>query len=91
MVDFTVITSIYATNIGAMIVNLAKRGVIVRVGVEPSILTGDILIMTLSVMKGSQSYNIREALTEEQVTNINDVGVVCDALYAKLMKGMAAK
>lgn len=89
MVD--VISSTFVTNIGTMVVNLAKRGVIVRVGVEPSILTGDTLVMTLSTMKGNQSFNIREVLTEAQVTEISDMSVVCDALHAKLMKGMAAK
>lgn len=89
MVD--IISSAFVAAVGTIVVNLAKRGVIVRIGVESSVLTGDILTMSLSYMKGDRSTTIREVLTESEMVQISDITTVCDALFAKIQRGVAPK
>lgn len=81
MVD---ITSTYASNVGALVLNLASRGVIVRIATEDSILGGRVLMLQLSQMGKGKTQVIKETLTEPTVVHINDVAVIADALMNKL-------
>lgn len=76
--------STFVSNVGAIVVNLAKRGLIVRVSVEESMLSKDILNLQLTYIKKGVANTIKEAIAEEVVTEINDISVICDALYNKV-------
>lgn len=78
------ITSMYAANVGALVLNLANRGVIVRIATEDSILGGRVLMLQLSLMGKGKSQVIKETLTETVVEQISDVAVIADALMNKL-------
>lgn len=78
------ITSLYAANVGALVLNLANRGVIVRIATEDSILGGQVLMLQLSQIGKGKTQVIKETLTETVVEQINDVAVIADALFNKL-------
>lgn len=78
------ITSMYAANVGALVLNLANRGVIVRIATEDSILGGRVLMLQLSQMGKGKTQVIKETLTETTVEQISDVAVIADALMNKL-------
>lgn len=80
------ITSIYAANVGALVLNLANRGVIVRIATEDSILGGRVLMIQLTRMSKGKTQVIKETLTETAVEQISDVAVIADALINKLMQ-----
>lgn len=74
----------YAANVGALVLNLANRGVIVRIATEDSILGGRVLMLQLSQMGKGKTQVIKETLTEPVVEQISDVAVIADALINKL-------
>lgn len=76
------INSEFATNTGALILNLASRGLFVKVGVENQIIGGQILFIMVSNGKAT----LKEAITEQEVSQIQDVGVIADAIAEKLRK-----
>lgn len=78
------ITSLYAANVGTLVLNLANRGVIVRIATEDSILGGQVLMLQLTQIGKGKTRVIKETLTETAVEQINDVAVIADALFNKL-------
>lgn len=80
------LSSTYVQNVGALVVDLAQRGLIVRVGFEESIIGGATLMLQVSRMTAGKTQVIKEALKEEHVIAIPDVRVVGDALMEKLKK-----
>lgn len=81
------IASVYASNVGQLILNLTGRGLLVRMLTEDSVIGGKVLMLQISdVTKKDKVRVIKEALTEDVVTSIRDVAVIADALVEKLKK-----
>lgn len=80
------ITSNYAANVGALVINLAGRGYIVRVGIEDSVFGGKTLLLQVSQVVKGKTAVIKETMTEQVIESIVDIGVVADAIAEKLRK-----
>jgi len=79
-----VVTSPFATNVGALVVNLANRGFLVKLKTENTIIGGQVLILTVADVRSKNVTQISEMLTEAQVTEISDVAVIADIIEKKL-------
>lgn len=79
-----VVTSPFATNVGALVVNLANRGFLVKLKTENTIIGGQVLILTVADVRSKNVTQISEMLTEAQVTEIRDVAVIADIIEKKL-------
>lgn len=78
------IISTYAANVGALVTNLANRGLVIRVASEDTVFGGKKVYLQVSNLKTSKS--LKEAMSEAEVTQIQDIGVVADAIVEKLRK-----
>lgn len=81
MVD---IVSVYASNIGQLVVNLTNRGYMLRLQAEKNLFDNSVLYLQVSDMKTSKT--IKHALSEAEVTAIQDVGIIADAIAERLRK-----
>lgn len=79
-----VVTSPFATNVGALVVNLANRGFLVKLKTENTIIGGQVLILTVADVRSKNVTQISEMLTEAQVAEISDVAVIADIIEKKL-------
>lgn len=79
-----VVTSPFATNVGALVVNLANRGFLVKLKTENTIIGGQVLVLTVADVRSKNVNQISEMLTEAQVTEISDVAVIADIIEKKL-------
>jgi len=79
-----VVTSPFAANVGALVVNLANRGFLVKLKTENTIIGGQVLILTVADVRSKNVTQISEMLTEAQVTEISDVAVIADIIEKKL-------
>lgn len=78
------VISAYAANIGALIINLANRGFMIRVATEETVFGGNKVYLQVSNLKTNKT--IKEALSENEVVAIGDIGVIADAIVEKLRK-----
>lgn len=78
------ITSPFAANTGALIINLAQRGIIVKVSLDERVIGGKVLYLQATLMRAGKSATIKEALSEREVEDIQDINVIADAISSKL-------
>lgn len=85
MVD---ITSPFAANVGALVVNLASRGYMIRLQTEQNLFNNNVLYLQVSDMKTSAV--VKHALSEQEVAEISDINIIVDAIVERL-KGQKKK
>lgn len=80
------IISQYAQNVGAIVVNLATRGYMVKIVVETDVFEKKNLVIQVSEIRKGVVKSIKHMLPEIQVTDIVDPAVIADALADKLRR-----
>jgi hypothetical protein len=73
-------------HLGKMIFKLAQTNVIIRVGVESSVINGDQVKMNVTRLVNGKSASISETISALQLARLNDVDIIIDALAEKLRR-----
>lgn len=73
-------------NLGRLVLSLANRGLLVRIGQQPSLLTGTTVMLKVTQMVGGKSKDLTEALSPLALENIADPDVIAGAIQEKLRK-----
>lgn len=79
-----VIASTYASNVGQLIINLTGRGYLVKLQSEKNLFNNDVLYMQVVNIKHGAS--VKHALTEAEVTAIQDISIIADAIAERVRK-----
>jgi hypothetical protein len=75
------------TNLGKLVMALAERGLLVRVGQQQSVLTGATVTLKVTQMVKGRSVDLTEALSPLALSEIRDAQVIASAIQEKLRKG----
>lgn len=74
-----------ALKLGQLMIALAQRSTRVTLGIEPSVLHGNIYILKVYKSdKAGITRQVVETISETSLTNIHDVEVVADAMVGAL-------
>lgn len=87
----TEIFSTYAQKVGALVLNLATRGLFVKIAADRSVISGITITMSVSIIKNSKTAVLREFISEHNVENMYDVGVIADAMHKQLLDEINTK
>ena len=82
------IVSTYASNVGALVINLASKGYMIRLQTEQNLFNNSVLYIQVNDMKSGGV--VKHALSEQEVADITDINVIVDAIIERL-KGQKKK
>lgn len=73
-------------NLGALIIALAKKQIIVQVGVKGNILGSEVLYLKLTRLVRGKSVQLEQALSDTELEDIADPLVIADAIDERMRK-----
>lgn len=73
-------------NLGALILELVKRNLLVKVGRETSVIGPGTTVLQITRMLAGTSKVLKEAINDEVLMSINDASVIAAAIEERLRK-----
>ena len=73
-------------NLGRLIFRLARPHVVIKIDVESSIINGEMVRMTVALIRDGKTQQMSEMLTAVQLAKVSDIDIIIDAMQEKLRR-----
>lgn len=73
-------------NLGLLILELARKQVVVKVGVESNILGKESIVLHASMIAKGKPVALRQVISDNELEDITDAYVIADATYERLKR-----
>ncbi len=73
-------------NLGALVIALAKKQIIVQIGVKGNILGSEVMFLKLTRLVRGKSVSMEQAISDADLMEISDPFVIADAIDEKMRK-----
>lgn len=82
----TDLREVFLRNVGALVVHLASNGVFVKMGIEHTILSGEVLTIMISKVTRGETKSLKEVISESTLVQVPDASILAAAMIEKLLK-----
>lgn len=72
--------------VGELVMSLARKGLIVKVAQETSMLSRETIYLQVTMMNKGKSVSLKEALSPAIISDIQDPLIIADAIHERLRK-----
>lgn len=72
--------------VGELVMSLARKGLMIRIAQETSMLSRETIYLQVTMMNKGKSVSLKEALSPAIITEIQDPLIIADAIHEKLRK-----
>lgn len=74
------------TNLGKLVMALADHDLLVKIGKTKTLMSGDVITLKITLIKGAKSFTIDETISMEKVAEIADPAVVAYAILERIKR-----